>query len=81
MLSAKGRETLEVLQERLATFVAHHERLQGERAALAARLSSTLRAYEDALQRLRRYERERVEMKARLERILSRIGPCSPTGG
>jgi len=81
MLSAKGQETLEVLQERLSTFVAHHERLQGEHAALAARLSSTLRAYEDALQRLRRYERERVEMKARLERILSRIGPCSPTGG
>ena len=52
MLSAKGRETLEVLQERLATFLAHHEQLQGERAALAARLTSTLRAYEEALQRL-----------------------------
>ena len=83
MLSAKGRETLEVLQERLATFLAQHERLQGERAALAERLSSTLRAYEEALQQLRRYEQERVEMRVRLERILSWIDPgvpCRPRG-
>jgi chromosome segregation ATPase len=81
MLAAKGRGTLEVLQERLATFLAQHERVQGERAALAERLSSTLRAYEEALQQLRRYEQERVEMRVRLERILSWIDPGVPSGG
>jgi len=81
MLAAKGRETLEVLQERLATFLTHHERLQGERAALAERLSTTLRAYEAALQQLRRYEQERVEMRVRLERILGWIDSGGPSGG
>jgi hypothetical protein len=57
-----SRETLEVLE------------VEGEREALAVRLSSVERAYADLLQRVRRYERERAEIKARLERILARIG-------
>jgi len=44
-----------------------------EPEAVAARLASIERAYEDLLQRVRRYERERVEIRARIERILARI--------
>ena len=57
-----NRETVEVLEVR------------DEREALAARLDSVERAYADLLQRVRRYERERTEIKTRLERILARIG-------
>jgi hypothetical protein len=63
-----SRETLEVLE------------VQGEREELAARLASMERAYAELLQRVRRYERERAEIKARLERILARIGSLGPPG-
>ena len=43
------------------------------RDALAARLATVERAYEDLLQRVRRYEGERAEIRTRLERILARI--------
>jgi hypothetical protein len=63
-----SREMLEALE------------VQGERDALAARLASVERAYADLLQRVRRYERERAEIKARLERILARIGARGTPG-
>jgi len=72
-----SRETLEVLEERLQAFLARHQEVQGERAALALRLASVERAYEELLQRVRRYERERAEIKDRLGRILTRIGSAS----
>jgi len=53
-----------------------NERAQDERAALAARLTNLERTNEELRQRVWRYERERAEIKLRLERILSRIG-CS----
>jgi hypothetical protein len=56
-------ETVEVLKE------------PADEDPLVARLATVERAYEDLLQRVRRYERERAEIRARLERILSRIPP------
>ena len=49
-----------------------------ERETVEARLQAMERAYEDLLQRVRRYERERVEIRARLERILARLGTSGP---
>jgi len=40
---------------------------------LLARCARLERAYDDLLQRVRRYERERTEIRARLERLLARI--------
>jgi len=40
---------------------------------LLARCARLERAYDDLLQRVRRYERERAEIRARLERLLARI--------
>lgn len=73
-----SRETLEVLEERLQTFLTRHREVQGEREALAERLAAVEQAYEDVLQRVRRYERERAEIRARLQRILVRIGGSGP---
>jgi hypothetical protein len=64
-----GRDTLEV-----QSFLSRHEADEGEREVLAARLASVERAYEELLQRVRRYERERAEMRARIERLLDRLG-------
>ena len=47
-----------------------------EREDAEARLIALERAYDDLLQRVRRYEREGVEIRARLDRILSRLGPA-----
>jgi hypothetical protein len=45
----------------------------GDSEPLVARCAKLERAYDDLLQRVRRYERERAEIRARLERILARI--------
>ena len=61
------RESLEILDA------------PGEREALAAQLATMERAHEALLERVRRYERERAEIRARLESILARIAsPGSP---
>jgi uncharacterized protein YhaN len=64
-----GRDTLEV-----QSFLTSDDVEAGERETLAARLASVERAYEELLQRVRRYERERAEVRARVERLLQRIG-------
>jgi len=61
-----SRETVELLGTRR----------EGE--VLEARFAALERAYEDLLQRVRRYEQERTEIRARLARILARMGPGSP---
>jgi hypothetical protein len=61
-----GRETLEIFG------------LGEERDALEARLAALERAHQDLLERVRRYERERTEIRTRLQRILARLGPVGP---
>jgi chromosome segregation ATPase len=73
-----SRETLKVLEARLQTFLARHEQVTGEREALVARLTTMERAYEELLERLRSYERERAEIRRRLGRLLSRLGVSAP---
>jgi len=45
---------------------------------IAARLASVERAYDELLARVRDYERERAEIRSRLERILTEIGRPEP---
>lgn len=59
MFAPMTRETLEVLEER---------------DALAARLATVERAYGELLERVRFYERERAELRDRLQQLLTRIG-------
>jgi len=44
-----------------------------EGETLGAKLAAMERAYESLLDRVRRYERERADIRIRLERILARI--------
>jgi len=44
-----------------------------EGETLEAKLAAMERVYESLLERVRRYERERAEIRTRIERILARI--------
>jgi len=61
-----SRETVELLGTR------------GDGEVLEARFAALERAYEDLLQRVRRYEQERREIRTRLARILARMGGGGP---
>jgi chromosome segregation ATPase len=66
-------ESLKLLEAKVEQFVAQHERVREEQGALAQRLADKERELADAAVTLKRYEQERVEIKARLQRILSRL--------
>ena len=61
-----GRENADAL-EKFALVQA------GEGDALATRLEAVERAYRELLGRVQRYERERADIRARLERVLAHI--------
>jgi hypothetical protein len=46
--------------------------------ALATRLAAVERAYLELLGRVQRYERERADIRARLERVLAHIATLKP---
>jgi hypothetical protein len=48
-----------------------------ERAIMASRLAALEQAHAELLERVARYERERVEIRARLARLLAQMGPGS----
>jgi len=66
-------ESLKLLEAKVEQFVAQHERVREEQGALAQRLADRERELADAAVTLKRYEQERAEVKARLQRILSRL--------
>jgi uncharacterized protein YhaN len=63
-------------RESAETFRAPDPGVEDERDALAIRLAQVERAYHELAERLSGYERERAEIKARLEGILARLGPA-----
>ena len=67
-----SRETADDLQATFRAALAPRAN-EGDAAALAARLQLLERAYEELLERVRRYERERVELKGRVARILAAL--------
>ena len=66
-------ENLKLLEEKLNGFLSRHEEVHNERAALVARLSQREREHVVLIERIRQYEQERIEMRAILEKILSRF--------
>ena len=48
-----------------------------ERATMASRLAALEQAHAELLERISRYERERVEIRTRLARLLAQLGPTS----
>ncbi len=68
-----GLENLKLLEEKLNGFLSRHEEVRNEKASLLARLHEREQECAALVERLHQYERERSEMRAVLEKILSRF--------
>jgi predicted nuclease with TOPRIM domain len=66
-------ENLKLVDEKLVGFLGRHEAMRKENAALVARLTEREQEYAALVERVRQYERERTEMRAILDKILSRF--------
>jgi hypothetical protein len=71
-----SRDTTEAFDHPLFTFgpAATDEH---ERTSMASRLAALEQAHAELLERVSRYERERVEIRARLARLLAQLEPGS----
>ena len=66
-------ENLKLLEAKINQFVDQHERVRGEHESLLQRLQDKEQQLAAATAQLKQYEQERSEVRARLERILSRL--------
>ena len=64
--------------EGLRSSLARQHEIHGRDDALAARVAGLERVNQELQERLRRYERERAEIKLRLGRLLARMGVGLP---
>jgi len=66
-------ENLKVLESKINQFVDQHTRVRDAHDSLVQRLKEKEKQLADATAQLKQYEHDRGEIKARLERILSRL--------
>ena len=66
-------ESLKLLEAKISGFLARHEQVCSEKDDLSVRLREREQAYSLLLDQLRQYERERNEVRDRLEKILNRF--------
>jgi septal ring factor EnvC (AmiA/AmiB activator) len=67
-------ESLKVLEAKIDQFLDQHEQVRGQHDTLLERLKERERQLAEASEQLKQYEQERSEIRARLERILTRLG-------
>ena len=66
-------ESLKLLETKIEQFVDQHEHVREQHDTLVQRLKDKEKQLAETTAQLKRYEQERVEIKSRLERILSRL--------
>lgn len=66
-------ENLKLLEEKIGSFLARHEQVCNEKDALVVRLKEKEQEHAALVEKIRQFERERIEMRAILEKILSRF--------
>jgi septal ring factor EnvC (AmiA/AmiB activator) len=66
-------ENLKLLEAKINQFVDQHERARGEHESVLQRLKDTEKRLAEVTVQLKQYEQERTDIRARLERILSRL--------
>jgi uncharacterized coiled-coil DUF342 family protein len=70
-------ETLKLLEEKVNGFLIRYERLWYEKNRLMMRLQEQERAYAALVEQVQQYEKERDEVRERLEKILNQFnGLC-----
>jgi septal ring factor EnvC (AmiA/AmiB activator) len=72
-------ESLKVLEAKLDEFVDRHEQVREQQKELRQQLEEQTTQLNQALAQLKRYEKERVEVRERLQRVLSRINELGLT--
>jgi uncharacterized protein YceH (UPF0502 family) len=70
-----SRDTTEAFDHPVFTF--EPAAADDHAAIMASRLAALEQAHAELLERVARYERERVEIRARLARLLAQLGPGS----
>jgi septal ring factor EnvC (AmiA/AmiB activator) len=70
---AMDLENLKLLESKINQFVDQHERVRQSHESLLQSLKDRDRQLAELTSQVKQYERERVEIKSRLERILSRL--------
>lgn len=70
---AMNLDNLKLLENKINQFVDQHERVREEHEALVQHLRDKEKQLAEATTLLKQYEQERSEIKARLERILTRL--------
>jgi predicted nucleic acid-binding Zn-ribbon protein len=66
-------ESLKLLEERINGFIAHHEKVCGEKSELLMRLKEQEQAYAVLMEQVRQYEKERNEVREKLEIIINKF--------
>jgi cell division septum initiation protein DivIVA len=67
-------ENLKLLERRIDDFLATHEKVREERDSLEQRLKEAENRFARLSGTVKQLEKQRNEMRSRLERILSRLG-------
>ncbi|MEW6298268.1 MAG: cell division protein ZapB [Thermodesulfobacteriota bacterium] len=66
-------ENLKLLEEKIAGFLARYDQLRHEKTALVMRLKEQEQAYAALVEQVQQYEKERNEVRERLEKILNKF--------
>lgn len=66
-------ENLRLLEERITGFLARHEQVCDEKNALLIRLKEQEQAYTALMEQIKQYEKERNEVREKVEKILDKI--------
>jgi septal ring factor EnvC (AmiA/AmiB activator) len=66
-------ENLKLLESKIEEFLGRHERVRQEHDALQQQLRQQEKQLTEAMSQLKQYEKERGEMRTRLQRILGRL--------
>ncbi len=70
---AMGLESLKILEAKIDQFLDQHEQVREQQETLLQRLADREKQLAEVTGQLKQYEQERAEIRARLERILSRL--------
>ena len=72
-------DSLKLLETKIGEFVERHEQVRREQEQLREQLRDRDKKLADAAAQLKRFEKERGELRARLERILGRLNALELT--
>lgn len=66
-------ESLKLLEAKIGEFVERHEHARHEQEQLRSQVRDRDKKLAEAAAQIKRYEKERAELRARLERMLGRL--------